>query len=162
MLEFYFIKTFLIESERKRAFRKKYSSYKEQLKSGLENKEMRAMPTVFRNVDDANPAQKNESHHSELPAAVAKVVSEDNGPEIRKNRSNINSQRFHSLSNDVSYIKESKGNLQRDGSGDVCDGHEANNLSAKAVRGLYLMIFSNIRKKFLYRLSIVLANIYHN
>ena len=155
MLEFYSIKTFLIESERKRTFRKKYSSYKEQLKSGLENKEMRAMPTVFRKVDDSNPsfAQKNESLHSELPAAVGKEVSEDYGPEIRKNRSDINSKRIHSLSNDVSYVKESKGNLQRDGSGDVCDGHEANNLSAKAVRGLYLMIFSNIRKKFLYRLS---------
>merc|ERR1739848_777968 len=43
------------ESERKRTFRKKYSSYKEQLKSGLENKKMRAMPTVFRKVDDSNP-----------------------------------------------------------------------------------------------------------
>ena len=142
---------FLIESERKRAFRKTYSSYKEQLKSGLENKEMRAMPTVFRKVDDSNPsfAQENEGHRSELPSAVGKEVSEDYGPEIRKNRSDINSKRIHSLSNDVSYVKESKGNLR---SGDVCDGHEANNLSAKAVRGLYLMIFSNIRKKFLYRL----------
>ena len=137
-----------IESERKRAFRKKYSSYKEQLKSGLENKEMRAMPTVFRKVDDSNPsfAQENEGHRSELPSAVSKEVSEDYGPEIRNNRSDINSK---PLSNDVSYVKESKGNLR---SGDVCDGHEANNLSAKAVRGLYLMIFSNIRKKFLYRL----------
>ena len=118
------------------------------MKSGLENKEMRAMPTVFRNVDDANPAfaQKNESHHSELPAAVGKEVSENYGAESRKNRSDINSKRIHALSNDVSYIKESKGNLQRDGSGDVCDGHDANNLSAKAVRGLYLMIFNNIRK----------------
>ena len=109
---------------------------------------MRAMPTVFINVDDSNPsfAQKNEILHSDLAAAVGKEVSEDYGPEIRKNRSDINSKRIHSLSNDVSYIKESKGNLQRDGSGDVCDGHEENNLSAKAVRGLYLMIFSNIRK----------------
>ena len=137
---------FLIESERKRAFRKKYSSYKEQLKSGLENKEMRAMPTVFRKVEDANPsfAKKNESLHSEIPAAASKEVSEDYGPEIRKNRSDINSKRIHSLSNDVSYVKESKGNLQKNGSGDVCDGHEENNLSAKAVRGLYLMIFSDI------------------
>ena len=121
------------------------------MKSGLENKEMRAMPTVFRNVDDANPAfaQKNESHHSELPAAVGKEVSENYGAESRKNRSDINSKRIHSLSNDVSHVKESKGNLQRDGSGDVCDGHEANNLSAKAVRGLYLMIFSDIRQNIL-------------
>ena len=116
------------------------------MKSGLENKEMRAMPTVFRKEDDSNPAQKNESLRSELPAAVGKEVSEDYGPEIRKNRSDINSKRIHALSNDVLHVKESKGNLQRDGSGDVCDGHEANNLSAKAVRGLYLMIFSNIRK----------------
>ena len=151
MFEFYFIKTFLIESERKRAFRKKYSSYKEQLKSGLENKEMRAMPTVFRKVDDLNPsfARKNESHRSELTSAVGKEVSDEYGPEIRKNRSDINSKRIHSLSNDVSYVKESKGNLRRDGSGDVCDCHEANNLSAKAVRGLCLMIFSNIRIKFI-------------
>ena len=145
----FFDSILFIESERKRTFRKKYSSYKEQLKSGLENEEMRAMPTVFRKVDDANPsfAQKNESHRSELPSAVGKEVSEDYGPEIRKNRSDINSKRIHALSNDVLHVKESKGNLQRDGSGDVCDGHEANNLSAKAVRGLYLMIFSNIRKK---------------
>ena len=107
------------------------------------------MPTVFREVDDSNPsfAHKNESLHSELPAAVGKEFSEDYGPEIRKTRSDTNSKRIYSLSNDASYVKESKGNLQRDGSGDVCDGHEVNNLSAKAVRGLYLMIFSNIRKK---------------
>ena len=99
-----------IESERKRAFRKKYSSYKEQLKGGLENKEMRAMPTVFRKVEDANPsfAQKTESLHSDVC----------------------------------------------DGSSGVCDVHEENNFSAKAVGGLYLMIFNNI--------NIILANIYHN
>ena len=107
---------------------------------------MRAMPTVFRKEDDSNPAQKNESLRSELPAAVGKEVSENYRAESRKNRSDMNSKRIHSLSNDVLYVKESKENLQRDGSGDVCDGHEANNLSAKAVRGLYLMIFNNIRK----------------
>ena len=121
------------------------------------------MPTVFNKEDDSNPsfAQKNESLRSELPAAVGKEVSENYGAESRKNRSDINSKRIHALSNDVSYIKESKGNLQRDGSGDVCDGHEANNLSAKAVRGLYLMIFNNIRKN-IHFFSIILANIYHN
>ena len=71
------------------------------MKSGLENKEMHAMPTVFRNVDDPNPscAQKNESFHSDVC----------------------------------------------DGSSGVCDVHEETNLSAKAVRGLYLMIFNNIK-----------------
>ena len=72
---------------------------------------MRAMPTVFRKVEDANPpfAKKNESIHSDVC----------------------------------------------DGSSGVCDVHEENNLSAKAVRGLYLMIFSNIRKNIL---RITLAN----
>ena len=123
---------------------------------------MRAMPTVFRKVDDLNHSftQKNESVRLETPAAVGKEIPEDYGPEVMKNRSDINSKRIHSLSKNVLYVRESKENLQKDVGRGVCEVHEANNFSAKAVRGLYLMIFDSIRKNI--PLSSILVNIYLN
>ena len=118
------------------------------MKNGLEDKEIRAMPDVFRKVDDSNPSftQKNKSVRLEIPEAVGKEIPEDYGPEVMKNRSDINSKRIHSLSKDVLYVRESKENLQKDVGRGVCEVQEANNFSAKAVRGLYMMIFDSIRK----------------